>query len=215
MTHRPMIPAAVSALAVVLVLVLAGSASAQVGKGLIDPNIAPEKTLLTLPHMTPAIAKALTAKRPFAGITALNAFLLDQKLTPQQAADFYGKAFIHVNLNTGTKEEFMLIPGAGARMAAEFAEYRPWKTWAQFDKEIGKYVGPAETNRFKMYLFIPVNINTATDQDILTIPGADERILRDIRAYRPWKSREQWNVEIGRYTDADETARLFRYVVFE
>jgi len=40
-------------------------------------------------------------------------------------------------------------------MAAEFAEYRPWKTWAQFDKEIGKYVGPQETDRFKSYVFIP------------------------------------------------------------
>jgi hypothetical protein len=28
--------------------------------------------------------------------------------------------------------------------SAEFAEYRPWKTWAQFDKEIGKYVGQPE-----------------------------------------------------------------------
>ena len=54
----------------------------------------------------------------------------------------------------------MLIPGAGNRMAREFAEYRPWKTWAQFDKEIGKYVGQPETDRLKQYVFIPVNLNT-------------------------------------------------------
>ena len=41
----------------------------------------------------------------------------------------------------------MLIPGAGARMAREFAEYRPWKTREQFEKEIGKYVGAKETQR--------------------------------------------------------------------
>jgi hypothetical protein len=35
------------------------------------------------------------------------------------------------------------------------AEYRPWKTWAQFDKEIGKYVGQQETDRLKQYVFIP------------------------------------------------------------
>lgn len=28
--------------------------------------------------------------------------------------------------------------GVGSRIAAEFAEYRPWRTWAQFDREIGK-----------------------------------------------------------------------------
>ena len=27
----------------------------------------------------------------------------------------------------------------------EFMEYRPWKTWTQFDKEIGKYVGADAT----------------------------------------------------------------------
>jgi hypothetical protein len=42
-------------------------------------------------------------------------------------------------------------------MAAEFMEYRPWKTWTQFDREIGKYVGQAETDRFKQYVFIPSN----------------------------------------------------------
>jgi hypothetical protein len=30
-------------------------------------------------------------------------------------------------------------------------------TWAQFDKEIGKYVGPAETARLAQYAFIPIN----------------------------------------------------------
>jgi DNA uptake protein ComE-like DNA-binding protein len=107
--------------------------------------------------MTPAIVKSLTEQRPFKSIVGLNKFLLDQKLTVAQARDFYRKAFVPINLNTGTRDEFMLIPGVGSRMAAEFAEYRPWKTWAQFDKEIGKYVGQQETDRFKQYVILPAN----------------------------------------------------------
>src|ERR671914_685534 len=109
--------------------------------GVVDANTAPEKALLGMPHMTPAIVKGLIEKRPFASITDLNAYLLSQKLTQQQALDFYGKAFIHINLNTATPEEILLVPGAGKRMVREFDEYRPWKSYAQFDKEIGKYVG--------------------------------------------------------------------------
>ena len=75
-------------------------------------------------------------------------------LTAAQAAEFYKKAFIHVNLNTGTREEILLIPGAGPRMVREFAEYRPWKSWAQFDKEIGKYVGAKEVARLWRYVVI-------------------------------------------------------------
>ena len=188
---------------------------AQVGSGLIDPNIASEQQLTGLPNMTPAIVKNLMGKRPFPGIIELNAFLLAQGLTAAQAGELYEKAFIHVNLNTGTRDEILLIPRAGNRMAREFAEYRPWKTWAQFDKEISKYVGQPETDRLKQYVFIPVNLNTAADADILTIPGAGNRMVREFKEYRPWKTKEQFEKEIGKYVDAKEVARLWRYVVIQ
>ena len=189
---------------------------AQVGKGsIVDVNTAAEKDLLALPQMTPAIVKGIIEKRPFASIVELNAYLTSQSLTTAQLNELYGKAFIHVNLNTGTKEEIVLIPGAGNRMVREFAEYRPWKTWGQFDKEIGKYVGQAETDRLKQYVFIPVNLNTASDEDILSIPGAGPRMVREFKEYRPWKTKEQFEKEIGKYVGAKETARLWRYVVIQ
>src|SRR5688572_10965551 len=103
----------------VFVVVMGAGAAAQVGKGLADPNVASEQELTALPHMTPAIAKALIARRPFANALELNQFLLGQKLTPAQLTELYGKAFIHINLNTASAEEIMLIPGAGKRMAHE------------------------------------------------------------------------------------------------
>jgi DNA uptake protein ComE-like DNA-binding protein len=203
--------------ALLAVVVSAGSvARGQVGKGtIIDTNTAAEKDLLALPHMTPAIVKGIVDKRPFASIVELNAYLTSQSLTAAQLTELYGKTFIHVNLNTGTPEEILLIPGAGKRMVREFAEYRPWKTWAQFDKEISKYVGQAETDRLKQYVFIPVNLNTATDEDILSIPGAGARMVREFKEYRPWKTKEQFDKEIGKYVGAKETGRLWRYVVIQ
>jgi len=204
---------------VVLTMALAMSAVAygQVGKslGVVDANIAPEKDLLTFPHMTPAIVKGLIEKRPFASITDLQAYLLSQKLTAEQAMEFYTKAFVHINLNTATREEILLVPGAGRRMTIEFPEYRPWKTWAQFDKEISKYVGQEATDKLKQYCFIPVKLNTATDEDILSIPGAGARMVREFKEYRPWKTKEQFDREIGKYVDAKETARLWRFVVID
>jgi DNA uptake protein ComE-like DNA-binding protein len=155
----------------------------------------------------------MMAQRPFAGIIEWNTFLLGQKLTPEQAAEVYRRAFVHVNLNTGTREEILLIPGAGNRMAREFAEYRPWRNWAHFDKEIGKYVNQDEVNRLKQYVFIPINLNTATDDDILSIPGAGQRMVREFKEYRPWKTKGQFEKEIGKYVDQKEVARLWRYVV--
>ena len=190
---------------------------AQVGKsqGVVDANTASEQDLAKMPHMTPATAKALVGVRPFKSITDLNTFLIGQGLTQEKAMEFYQQAFVHINLNTATRDEILLVPGAGPRMVREFAEYRPWKSWAQFNKEIGKYVGADATAKLAQYAFIPVNLNTATDEDILSIPGAGPRMVREFKEYRPWKSWAQFDKEIGKYVGAKETERLKRYVVIE
>ena len=200
-----------------LTLLLSVSAFAQVGKsqGVVDANTISEAELVKLPGMTPAIAKALIAARPFDNITALNAFLLGQKLTQEQANALYRNIFVNINLNTATAAEIMLIPGAGKRMAHEFEEYRPWRSYAQFEKEIGKYVDAKEVARLAQYTFIPLNLNTATEADFMTIPGAGKRMAHEFQEYRPWKTRAQFEKEIGKYVDAKEVRRFWRYMVIQ
>jgi DNA uptake protein ComE-like DNA-binding protein len=206
--------------AIGLALVLSAGVNGQVGKslGVVDANLAPEADLLKMPHMTPAIVKGLIAARTanfFGSIVELNKHLLGAGLTQPQAMEFYSHAFIHVNLNTGTREEILLIPNAGNRMVREFAEYRPWKTFAQFDKEISKYVGQEATDKLKQFVFIPVDLNTATDDDILSIPGAGRRMVREFKEYRPWKTKQQFDKEISKYVGQKETDRLWRFVIIQ
>jgi DNA uptake protein ComE-like DNA-binding protein len=199
-----------AALAASIFLTLA--AEAQVAKGLVDPNVAVEKELLALPHFTPALAKQVLDKRPFLSIVEWDAFLAAQGLQEAQRAELYAKAFVHINLDTATGPEILLIPGAGKRMAREFAEYRPWRNYAQFDKEIGKYVDATQVARLKQYTFIPIDLNSASDEDILSIPGMGKRMLHEFKEYRPYKTIEQFRKEIGKYVDKKEVARLERYV---
>jgi DNA uptake protein ComE-like DNA-binding protein len=109
----------------------------------------------------------------------------------------------------------LLVPGLGKRMAHEFEEYRPYKTFAQFRKEIGKYVDEKEVTRLEQYVFIPVKLNTATDEEILSIPGLGKRMLHEFKEYRPYKSIEQFRKEIGKYVDKKELSRLERYVTVD
>ncbi len=97
-------------------------------------------------------------------------------------------------------------------MAHEFEEYRPWRSFAQFDREIAKYVGAEETARLAQYGFIPINLNTASDEDILSIPGLGSRMLREFKEYRPYVNIAQFRREMGKYVDDGEVARLERYV---
>lgn len=186
---------------------------AQLGKqlGLLDPNIASEKQLSELPHLNVALVKTILERRPFLSIKDLDT-LLSASLSREQRTELYRRMFVHVNLNSATREELLLIPGMGNRMVREFFEYRPYKSLAQFRKEIGKYVDDKELARLEQYVFLPINLNTASDEEILSIPGVGPRMLREFKEYRPYKNIEQFRKEIGKYVSKAEVARLERYV---
>ena len=198
---------------IVIVLGLLGPIRAQVGHslGLVNPDLASEKELLALPNMNAKIVKEIMERRPFLKMADLNA-LLAQSLNKEQLAELYGKIFVQINLNTASEEEILMIPGTGKRMLREFLEYRPYKTLAQFHKEIGKYVDNKELARLEQYVFVPINLNTATDEDILSIPGMGKRMLGEFKEYRPYANIEKFRKEIGKYVDKKEVARLERYV---
>lgn len=208
MTTRPFRAAALLAAFVALPL------QAQVGKsqGVLEANTAPEAEIAKLPHMTPELAKALVAARPFLTTAAYDAFLAT-KLSKEQRTELYPRLFVHVNLNTATRDEILLVPGIGPRMLREFLEYRPYKAMAQFRREMGKYVSAEEVARMEQYVFVPMDLNTASDEDLMTIPGFGPRMLREFKEYRPYRAIEQFRREIGKYVNAQEVARLERYVV--
>jgi DNA uptake protein ComE-like DNA-binding protein len=200
---------------VLLVGIFAASTPAQVGKGLLDPNTASEQELQGVPHFTAALVKALVTRRPFLTAADFHTFLSGQGLSKEQTTAVYEKTFVHLNLNTAARDEILLIPNMGNRMVGEFLEYRPYKAMAQFRREIGKYVDDKEVARLEQYVFVPINLNTASDADILTIPGLGPRMLREFKEYRPYKSMEQFRREIGKYVDDKEVARLERFVTLE
>jgi DNA uptake protein ComE-like DNA-binding protein len=207
-----------SSLAALGLVISATAVSAQVGKnrdGVLDPNVATEQQLVALPGMNATIAKSIIDQRPFLGMLQLDS-LLSKSLSKEQRTALYSKLFIAINLNTASRNEILLVPGVGARMAHEFEEYRPYKAGLpQFRKEIGKYVTADEVARFEQYVFVPVNLNTASDADILSIPGIGQRMLHEFKEYRPYRSIEQFRKEIGKYVNAKEVARLERYVTLQ
>ncbi|MFM8603543.1 MAG: hypothetical protein ACKOC2_05565, partial [Gemmatimonadota bacterium] len=159
------------------------------------------------------LAKELVAARPFSGPAAFDAFLKG-KLTDAQRTELYPRLWVHLNLNAATREEIALVPGMGPRMIREFLEYRPYKDLAVFRREMGKYVKPDEVARLEQYVFVPMDPTTASDADLMTIPGMGPRMVREFKEYRPWTSRAQFDKEIGKYVNAKEVARLAGFLTF-
>lgn len=189
---------------------------AQVGKNqnVADPNLADRAALRSLPHVTETLADAIVAARPFTSAAALDA-VVAKTLGETERAALYARLFRQIDLNAASRDEIMLIPGMTSRMAHEFEEYRPYTSLEQFRREIGKYVDAAEVARLEQYVFVPLKLNSASAEALMTIPGMTNRMVHEFEEYRPYTSMEQFRREIGKYVDEDEVARLESYVTLE
>jgi len=177
----------------------------------VNPNLAGSDELGALPEMGKVLVDAIMAQRPFLGMEALHP-VVSQHLGEEEVEKLYVQMFIPINLNTASEEEILLVPGVGKRMAHEFEEYRPYTAIAQWRREMGKYVDDTEVARMEQYVFVPIDLNTATEEEILAIPGVGKRMAHEFEEYRPYSSMEQFRREIGKYVDDGEVARLERYV---
>jgi DNA uptake protein ComE-like DNA-binding protein len=72
-----------------------------------------------------------------------------------------------------------------------------------------------DTSTASTAAIVPININTATDAEILKIPGVGPKMLHEFKEYRPWTSIAQFRREIGKYVDKAEVARLEKYIVIK
>ena len=178
--------------------------------GLLNPNLADANALADVPGMTPEAAQAIADGGPY-----LTAASFDDALRGQigeAAGAAYAHVWLPINLNDVTEAEILLIPGMDDRMAHEFEEYRPYADMAEFRQEIGKYVDEEEVERLAQYVYVPIDLNTATRDEIMAVPGMDDRMAHEFEEYRPYTSLDQFRQEMGKYVDENEVARFERYV---
>ncbi len=125
------------------------------------------------------------------------------------------EAKVLVNINTATEEELLTIPGVGEKIADELQEYRPYVNKEQFDTELGKYLDAEDLAALSQHITIGlVNINTATEEELLTVPGVGEKIADEIMEYRPYTSWEQFEREIGKYIDKEAVLALEFFLTY-
>ncbi len=190
------------------------AASAQVGRnvgGLVDANLASREQLAAIPGLNAAAVATIEAGRPYLRPSQLNT-VVERLVGAAAAEEIYRRLWLHLDLNDATDQEILLIPGIGDRMLHEFEEYRPYVGLAQFEREMAKYVDQAEVARMAQYVYVRIDLNTASDEAILSIPGIGSRMLREFKEYRPYTAMAQFEREMGKYVDANEVRRMARYV---
>ena len=113
--------------------------------------------------------------------------------------------------NSATAAEMTRLPGIDSVAATMIIAGRPYTNMIALDN---KLTGLSEAQKDSLYarMFIPVDINKATPQEIELIPGVGPKMRHEFEEYRPWTSIGQFRREIGKYVDSTEVARLERYI---
>lgn len=172
----------------------------------LNANLATESDLVAL-GLSEEVVQKLLAARPFLSIADFNSII-----ELENTEELFKKIFVPFNLNTTEEKDFKMIPGVGDKMAHEFEEYRPYTSILQFKREIGKYVDEEEVARYLDYVFVPVELNTSSEDDIKALPGIGKKMTHEFLEYRPYKNLAQFRKEIGKYVDDKELSRLERFV---
>ncbi len=117
--------------------------------------------------------------------------------------------------NTATREELASLPGMDSTAVNAVVSSRQFDNMLAVDRALAIHLTEAERDSLYTRVWIPINLNTASDQEILLIPGVGNRMLREFKEYRPYNSIERFRREIGKYVDSAEVARLERYVTIQ
>lgn len=117
-----------------------------------------------------------------------------------------------LNPNTATAEQLAQVPGLDPTLAAAIVGQRPFASIVEFNSLVRQTASEDEAKRLYERVFIPVNLNTGTREQIALIPGMTRRMVGEFLEYRPYRDIETFNREIGKYVNAAEVARFRSYV---
>ncbi len=117
-----------------------------------------------------------------------------------------------LNPNLATTSELAGVGHVDDALAESIEANRPYLTALDLDAALAEDLEPEQRTDVYVVLFRPINLNTASDAEIMLIPGMSKRMAHEFEEYRPYGSIEQFRREIGKYVDDEEVARLERYV---
>lgn len=115
--------------------------------------------------------------------------------------------------STATRDQLAALPGMTPELADELLGERPFETMLDVDAVLEDELSESQREELYRHMFLPLDLNTASSDEIMLIPGVGDRMTHEFEEYRPYSEMAQFRREMGKYVDEDEVARLERYVV--
>ena len=103
-----------------------------------------------------------------------------------------------VNPDLASEKDLLALPHMNAVVVKSIVEQRPFLKMADLHALLAKTLSNAQLADLYGKMFVQINVNTASDEEILLIPGAASRMTREVRDKRPYKTLAQFRNEIGK-----------------
>jgi len=120
-----------------------------------------------------------------------------------------------LNPNSASNEELDALPYIDKSEIEAIISGRFFATISALNELLSAWLNNEQLEHLYGKLFVPINLNSASEEDILLIPGINKRMAHEFQEYRPYKSMQQFRREIGKYVNAKEIARLEMYVTLD
>lgn len=117
-----------------------------------------------------------------------------------------------LDANTVTSEQLAGASGVSPELAEVIVAGRPYATVVDLNTKLRETLSEEAAGAVLQNVFVPVNLNSASREEIELIPGMTDRMVGEFLEYRPYENMNEFNREIGKYVDEVEVARFRRYV---
>lgn len=183
-------------------------------------NTVTAEQIVTIPGAGEQMTHEFAEYRPWTTIGQFRAEI-GKYVDEDIVAGYERYVFVPVDPANPDADTLRQLPGVDEDEAAQLADGGPYADDAAFLTALAGVVSAEQAALAPAFLastaapvatWVKYDLNTITDEQILSIPGAGEQMTHEFAEYRPWVTIGQFRQEIGKYVEDDVVAGYERYV---
>ena len=117
-----------------------------------------------------------------------------------------------LNASTATADQLAAAEGVTPELAQAIVAGQPYASVTDLNAKLMETLSAEQAATVLTSVFVPINLNTASEEEIRLIPGMTDKMVHEFEEYRPYEDMGEFDREIGKYVDAEEVARFRNYV---
>ena len=132
--------------------------------------------------------------------------------TGMDSGDAVAETAAVLDANTATAEQLAGVEGVSTELAETIVAGQPYASVTDLNAKLTESLSADEASAVLASVFVPINLNSASEEEIRLIPGMTDKMVHEFEESRPYEDMAEFDREIGKYVDAAEVARFRNYV---